>query len=55
MLLRLHALFPRWRLCLLLGLLAGAYFTHHSNLGMTQPNPGIDVLGVNIGVVWTIE
>lgn len=34
---------------------AGAYFTHHSNLGMTKPNPGIDVLGVNVGMVWTIE
>jgi lipid A 3-O-deacylase len=34
---------------------AGAYFTHHSNLGMTNPNPGIDVLGVNFGVVWTID
>jgi len=34
---------------------AGAYFTHHSNLGMTKPNPGIDVLGVNFGVVWAIE
>jgi lipid A 3-O-deacylase len=33
----------------------GAYFTHHSNLGMTHPNPGIDVLGVNIGVVWSID
>lgn len=34
---------------------AGAYFTHHSNLGMTNPNPGIDVLGVNMGVVWRID
>ena len=33
----------------------GAYFTHHSNLGMTHPNPGIDVLGVNMGLVWTID
>lgn len=31
---------------------AGGYFTHHSNLGMTDPNPGIDVLGVNLGLVW---
>ena len=30
---------------------AGVYFTHHSNLGMTDPNPGIDVLGLNFGVV----
>ena len=33
----------------------GAYFTHHSNLGMTKPNPGIDVLGVNVGLVWQID
>jgi hypothetical protein len=31
------------------------YFTHHSNLGMTHPNPGIDVLGVNVGVVWALR
>lgn len=34
---------------------AGAYFTHHSNLGMTHPNPGIDVLGIKLGVMWTLE
>ena len=34
--------------------LAG-YFTHHSNLGMTDPNPGIDVLGVNVGMVWQYD
>jgi lipid A 3-O-deacylase len=34
---------------------AGAYFTHHSNLGMTKPNPGIDVLGVNLGVIWQLD
>jgi lipid A 3-O-deacylase len=34
---------------------AGAYFTHHSNLGMTHPNPGIDVLGAKVGVMWTLE
>ena len=33
----------------------GAYFTHHSNLGMTKPNPGIDLLGVNLGLVWQID
>ena len=33
----------------------GAYFTHHSNLGMTKPNPGIDVLGLNFGIVWQLE
>lgn len=38
-----------------MGLTGGVYFTHHSNLGMTQPNPGIDVLGVNFGVVWQID
>ncbi len=37
------------------GLTAGAYFTHHSNLGMTKPNPGIDVLGVNFGIVWALH
>ena len=36
--------------------LTGAvYFTHHSNLGMTDPNPGIDVLGLNFGVVWAFR
>ena len=34
---------------------AGAFFTHHSNLGMTNPNPGIDVLGVKLGLTWTLE
>ncbi|MBA3774493.1 MAG: acyloxyacyl hydrolase [Ramlibacter sp.] len=38
-----------------LGLTGGLYFTHHSNLGMTKPNPGIDVLGVNLGLVWQID
>lgn len=32
-------------------LTAAVYFTHHSNRGMTTPNPGIDVLGLNFGVV----
>lgn len=36
-------------------LTGGAYFLHHSNLGMTNPNPGIDVLGVNFGLVWRIN
>ena len=31
------------------------YFTHHSNLGMTDPNPGIDVLGVNLGMIRQFE
>jgi lipid A 3-O-deacylase len=34
---------------------AAGYFTHHSNLGMTDPNPGIDVLGVNLGMVWQFD
>jgi lipid A 3-O-deacylase len=38
-----------------IALTGAAYFTHHSNLGMTNPNPGIDVLGYNLGLVWTIE
>ena len=37
------------------GLTASVYFTHHSNLGMTSPNPGIDVLGVNFGAVWSFR
>ena len=28
----------------------GGYFIHHSNLGMTDPNPGIDTLGIVIGI-----
>jgi hypothetical protein len=36
-------------------LTAAVYFTHHSNLGMTDPNPGIDVLGINFGWVWQLE
>ena len=34
---------------------AGVYFLHHSNLGMTKPNPGIDVLGLNFGLVWQLD
>lgn len=34
---------------------SGLYFTHHSNLGMTKPNPGIDVLGLNFGIVWQLK
>lgn len=34
---------------------AAGYFTHHSNLGMTDPNPGIDVLGLNVGMVWQFD
>ncbi len=32
-----------------LSLLAGPYFIHHSNLGLTDPNPGIDAFGVTVG------
>ena len=35
-----------------LSLLGGVYFTHHSNLGMTDPNPGIDALGFTLGCAW---
>ncbi|AEG91735.1 acyloxyacyl hydrolase [Ramlibacter tataouinensis] len=38
-----------------LALTGGLYFTHHSNLGMTDPNPGIDVLGLNTGLVWQLD
>ena len=38
-----------------MGITGGLYFTHHSNLGMTKPNPGIDVLGLNIGVAWSMD
>jgi lipid A 3-O-deacylase len=34
---------------------AAGYFTHHSNLDMTDPNPGIDVLGLNLGLIWQFE
>ena len=36
-------------------LTGGAYFLHHSNLGMTRPNPGIDVLGLNFGIVMQLD
>lgn len=36
-----------------LSVLAGAYFVHHSNLGMTDPNPGIDALGFTLGCSWS--
>lgn len=34
-------------------LLGGLYFIHHSNLGLTDPNPGIDALGFTLGCAWT--
>lgn len=33
-------------------LLVGPYFLHHSNLGLTDPNPGIDAFGFTMGVSW---
>lgn len=33
-------------------IMGGAYFLHHSNGGQTTPNPGIDALGVTIGLGW---
>ena len=33
-----------------LSVLGGVYFIHHSNLGLTDPNPGIDALGFTIGI-----
>ncbi len=35
-----------------LSLLVGPYFIHHSNLGMTDPNPGIDAFGFTLGCSW---
>lgn len=34
-------------------LLGAVYFTHHSNMGATDPNPGIDALGFTVGCSWT--
>lgn len=34
-----------------LAITASRYFVHHSNCGMTNPNPGIDVIGYNVGLV----
>lgn len=36
-----------------ISLLAGPYFIHHSDLGMTDPNPGIDAFGFTLGCAWT--
>ena len=33
-------------------LLVGPYFIHHSNLGLTEPNPGIDAFGFTVGCSW---
>ena len=43
----------RREICKNVSLLAGAYFIHHSNLGRTDPNPGIDALGFTVGCGWT--
>ncbi len=45
----------RHQLSQTLALTGGVYFTHHSNLGMTRPNPGIDVLGLTVGLVWRLD
>lgn len=37
-----------------LAITGSRYFVHHSNRGMTNPNPGIDVIGYNIGLVWQL-
>ncbi len=42
----------RRELCENVSLLGGAYFVHHSNGGQTSPNPGIDALGVTVGLGW---
>lgn len=36
-----------------ISLLGGLYFIHHSNLGLTDPNPGIDALGFTLGCGWS--
>ena len=35
-----------------ISILGGLYFIHHSNLGLTDPNPGIDALGFTLGCSW---
>lgn len=35
-----------------MSLLVAAYFTHHSDGGMHEPNPGIDALGFTVGLGW---
>lgn len=29
-----------------------SFFLHHSNRGMTSPNPGIDTEGITLGLIW---
>ena len=40
----------RQAICENVSVLGGLYFTHHSNGGQTDPNPGIDALGFTLGV-----
>jgi hypothetical protein len=35
-----------------IALRGGVYFIHHSQSGMTDPNPGIDALGFTPGCSW---
>ncbi len=42
----------RHEICDNVSLLGSLYFTHHSNLGLTDPNPGIDALGFTVGCSW---
>lgn len=42
----------RHQLTKTLAITGSRYFTHHSNQGMTTPNPGIDVIGYNVGLIW---
>ena len=42
----------RQKLCENVALLGGLYFLHHSNGGQTDPNPGIDALGLTLGLGW---
>jgi lipid A 3-O-deacylase len=37
-----------------LAITGSRYYVHHSNRGMTNPNPGIDVIGYNVGLVWQL-
>ncbi len=38
-----------------LSLFSSIFFIHHSNGGMTDPNPGIDALGFTLGLNWTLD
>jgi len=35
--------------------LGSVFFIHHSNGGMTDPNPGIDALGFTLGLSWPLD